>query len=66
MATLTLPEVFDLRLKIQELEGKVNSGELSLFERCDLEDEILELKEKLGEFDRLKFSDEGACLNCSA
>jgi hypothetical protein len=32
MATLTLPEVFDLRLKIQELEGKVNSGELSLFE----------------------------------
>ena len=66
MATLTLPEVFDLRLKIQELEGKVNSGELSLFERCDLEDEILELKEKLGEFDWMKFSDEGECLNCSA
>jgi hypothetical protein len=66
MATVTLPEVFDLRLKIQELEGKVNSGELSLFERCDLEDEILELKEKLGEFDRMKFSDEGECLNCSA
>jgi hypothetical protein len=66
MATLTLPEVFDLRLKIQELEGKVNSGELSLFERCDLEDEILVLKEKLGEFDRMKFSDEGECLNCSA
>ena len=53
MATLTLPEVFDLRLKIQELEAKVNSGELSLFERCDMEDEILEMKEKLGEFDRL-------------
>jgi hypothetical protein len=66
MATLTLPEVFDLRLKIQELEGKVNSGELSLFERCDIEDEILTLKEQLGEFDRLKFSDEGECLNCSA
>ncbi|CAG5074888.1 hypothetical protein DYBT9623_05524 [Dyadobacter sp. CECT 9623] len=66
MATLTLPEVFDLRLKIKELEGKINSGELSLFERCDLEDEVLELKEKLGEFDRLKFSDEGECLNCSA
>jgi hypothetical protein len=66
MATLTLPEVFDLRLKIQELETRVNSGELSLFERCDLEDEILGLKEKLGEFDRLKFSDEGECLNCSA
>jgi hypothetical protein len=66
MATLTLPEVFDLRLKIQELEARVNSGELSLFERCDMEDEILEMKEKLGEFDRLKFSDEGECLNCSA
>ena len=66
MATLTLPEVFDVRLKIQELEAKVNSGELSLFERCDTEDEILELKEKLGEFDRLKFSGEGECLNCSA
>ena len=47
MTTLTLPEVFDVRLKIQELEAKVNSGELSLFERCDMEDEILELKEKL-------------------
>jgi hypothetical protein len=66
MATLTLPEVFDLRLKIKELEEKINSGELSLFERCDYEDEVLELKEKLGEFDRLKFSDEGECLNCSA
>lgn len=66
MATLTLPEVFDTRLKIQELETKVNSGELSLFERCDLEDEILALKEKLGEFDRLKFSEDGECLNCSA
>lgn len=66
MAVLTLPEVFDVRLKIQELETKVRSGELSLFERCDMEDEILNLKEKLGEFDRLKASDEGECLNCSA
>jgi hypothetical protein len=66
MATLTLPEVFDVRLKIKELEAMVNSGELSLFERCDREDEILALKEKLGEFDRLKFSDDGECLNCSA
>lgn len=66
MVTLTLPEVFDVRLKIQELEAKVNSGELSLFERCDTEDEILELKEKLGEFDRQKFSEGEECLNCSA
>ncbi|PWJ55284.1 hypothetical protein CLV98_11453 [Dyadobacter jejuensis] len=66
MAAITLPEVFDLRQKLQSLEAKVNSEELSLFERCDLEDEILELKEKLGEFDRLKFSDDGECLHCSA
>ncbi|WP_247237968.1 hypothetical protein [Telluribacter sp. SYSU D00476] len=66
MATLTLPEVFDLRLKLQELEGKKDSPEVSLFERCDIEDQILEIKEKLGEFDRLKFSEDGECLNCSA
>jgi hypothetical protein len=66
MATLALPEVFEMRLKVKELESKVNSGELSLFERCEIEDEILDLKEQLGEFDRLKFSDEGECLNCSA
>ena len=66
MATLTLPEVFYVRLKIQELEAKVNSGELSLFERCDMEDEILELKERLGEFDRQKFDGGEECLNCSA
>ncbi|HEV7348759.1 hypothetical protein [Telluribacter sp.] len=66
MATLTLPEVFDLRLKLQGLEGKKDSPELSLFERCDIEDEILEIKEKLGQFDRQKFSEDDECLNCSA
>ncbi len=66
MATLALPEVFEMRLKVKELEKKVDSGDLSLFERCEVEDEILELKEQLGEFDRLKFSDEVECLNCSA
>jgi hypothetical protein len=66
MATITLPEVFDLRLKLQELENKINSTELSLFERCDVEDEILDIKEKLGEFDRNKGGDDGECLTCSA
>ncbi len=65
MATLTLPEVFDLRLKLQNLEGKKEAPELSLFERCDLEDEILEIKEMLGQFDRQKFNDEAECINCS-
>lgn len=66
MATLSLPEVFDLRLKLQDLEAKIASGTLSLFERCELEDEVLEIKESLGEFDRVKFTDDGECLNCSA
>jgi hypothetical protein len=33
MATLALPEVFEMRLKVKELESRINSGELSLFER---------------------------------
>ncbi|TDB57340.1 hypothetical protein [Arundinibacter roseus] len=65
MATMTLPEVFDLRLKLQQLEGKKDSPELSLFERCDLEDEILNIKEQLGQFDRQKFSQDDECINCS-
>lgn len=65
MATLALPEVFDLRLKLQELETKKDSADISLFERCDLEDEILEIKEKLGQFDRQKFDQGEECINCS-
>lgn len=65
MATLTLPEVFDLRLKLKALEGKKDSPELSLFERCDLEDDILQIKEKLGQFDRQKFNEAEECINCS-
>lgn len=48
MATMTLPEVFEARLRLQALETKVNSGELSLFERCDLEDEYPQSKRAIG------------------
>lgn len=65
MATLALSEVFDLRLKLRELEMKKESPEISLFERCDLEDEILEIKGKLGQFDRQKFDQGEECINCS-
>lgn len=65
MSTLTLPEVFDLRLKLKSLEEEVNSGTLSLFDRCDKEDEILAIREKLGEFDRAKGGDQEECLHCS-
>ncbi|WP_428655811.1 hypothetical protein [Runella sp.] len=66
MATLTLMEVSELRVKLKALENQIASGELSLFERCEVEDEILEMKEQLGEFDRAKWDDSGECLNCSA
>ena len=66
MATLTLMEVSEMRVKLKALENQIASGELSLFERCEVEDEILELKEQLGEFDRAKWDDSGECLNCSA
>lgn len=65
MSVLTLPEVFDLRLKLKSLEEEVASGALSLFDRCDKEDEILSIREKLGEFDRTKGGDQEECLHCS-
>ncbi len=65
MSALTLPEVFDLRLRLKALEEEVASGALSLFDRCEKEDEILEIKEKLGEFDRVKGNNEEECLHCS-
>jgi hypothetical protein len=64
-ATLDLLEVSAMRLKLANLQTQVQSSELSLFERCELEDEILEIKESLGQFDRAKWDDSGECLNCS-
>lgn len=65
MSSITLPEVFDLRLRLKSLEEEVSSGTLSLFDRCEKEDEILSIKEKLGEFDRAKNDDGEDCLYCS-
>lgn len=65
MSVLTLPEVFDLRMKLKNLEDEVSSGTLSLFDRCEKEDEILFIREKLGEFDRAKGDDQEECLHCS-
>ncbi|MFN4145859.1 MAG: hypothetical protein ACK4GN_08560 [Runella sp.] len=64
-ATLTLMEVSEMRLKLKNLENQINSGELSLFERCEVEDQILELKEALGDFERSVRQEEGECINCS-
>lgn len=58
-------EVSEMRVKLKTLEKQIESGELSLFERCEVEDEILELKENLGEFERSVRDDIGECINCS-
>ncbi|MDF7820755.1 hypothetical protein P1X15_24245 [Runella sp. MFBS21] len=65
MATLTLMEVSEMRVKLKTLEKEIASGELSLFERCEIEDEILELKEQLGDFERSVRDESGECINCS-
>ncbi len=65
MATLTLMEVSEMRVKLKALEKQIASGELSLFDRCEVEDEILELKENLGEFERSVRDDSGECIKCS-
>jgi hypothetical protein len=54
-----------MRVKLKNLEKKIESGELSLFDRCEVEDEILELKEQLGDFERSVRDDSGECINCS-
>ncbi len=65
MATLTLMEVSEMRVKLKHLEKQIASGELSLFDRCEVEDEILELKEQLGDFERSVRDESGECINCS-
>lgn len=54
-----------MRLQLRSFEEKLLTGDLSLFERCELEDEILSIKEALGEFERNVRDDSGECINCS-
>ncbi len=58
-------DISEKKLKIVELEKQIESGNLSLFERCEVEEEILQLKEEIGEFVRNIESSEGDCINCS-
>jgi len=62
----TLLEISEMRVKLKALESQIESGTLSLVERCEVEDEILDLKERLGEFDRGKWVAGDGCLNCGA
>jgi hypothetical protein len=65
-ATLDLMQASEMRVQLKNYEAQIASGELSLFERCEIEDSILELKEQLGEFDRNNRDDSTECLHCSA
>ena len=60
---MTLLESSELRVKLKALEAQL-TPELGLFERCEIQDEVLEIKEQLGEFERV-VQDGGECENCS-
>jgi len=60
---MTLLEISELRVKLKALEAQL-TPELGLLERCAIQDEILEIKEQLGEFERSVQSGE-SCENCS-
>ena len=62
---MNLLQVYEKRVKLKDLEKQIASGELSLLDRCDVEDEILELKEQLGDFERSVRDDKNDCINCS-
>lgn len=65
MSQLTLIQASEMRLQLRSFEEKLLTGDLSLFDRCELEDEILSIKEALGEFERNVRDDSGECINCS-
>lgn len=62
MADLT--EIHAKRIQLRDLEEQLQNPDLGLMERCDLEDEILEIKEALGEFER-GCNQGGECESCS-
>ena len=60
---MTLLESSELRVKLKALEAQL-TPELGLLEKCAIQDEILEIKEQLGEFERT-VQEGGECENCS-
>jgi hypothetical protein len=62
MANLT--EIHAKRIQLRDLEKQLQNPDLGLFEKCELQDQILEIKEALGEFER-SHNERGECENCS-
>ena len=49
---MTILEISALRVRLAELEKQL-TPELGLLERCEIQDEILEIKVQLGDFKRI-------------
>ncbi|TAH16712.1 MAG: hypothetical protein EAZ14_00195 [Runella slithyformis] len=66
MTTLTLSEVSAMRVKLKNLEARKEDASLSFMDKIEIMDEILELKEQLGEFERKVSSSGDDCEFCSS
>ncbi|TAE41683.1 MAG: hypothetical protein EAZ70_00095 [Runella slithyformis] len=66
MTTLTLSEVSAMRVKLKNLEARKEDASLSFMDKIEIMDEILELKEQLGEFERKVSSSGNDCEFCSS
>ena len=62
---MKLCEAHELRVRLKALELTEKDAHLSFLERLEIKDEILEIKEKLGEFQRQANEAGEACENCS-
>ncbi len=62
MADLT--EIHAKRIQLRDLETQLQNPDLGLFEKCEIQDQILEIREALGEFER-SCNQGGECETCS-
>ncbi len=65
MKQLTLFNAHELRVRLKALELSEQDAHLSFVERLEIKDEILEIKEALGEFQRQVSEAGDECVNCS-
>ena len=62
---MELCEATKLRVRLKTLELSEQDAHLSFVERLEIKDEILEIKEALGEFQRQVNEAGEECVNCS-
>lgn len=61
---MTLLQASEYRLRLKALEASL--PHLGLIERCEVEDEILEIKKALGEFMEVARNNEDECEACGS